>query len=68
MYKFKIESLNCMSCFHNIQDALVEYDKSIKAKADVQNKTLSVESSLSVEKVKELIEDAGYPANEIAAK
>lgn len=63
MYKFKIESLNCMSCFHNIEDSLKEFDKSIEAKADVRNQVLSVEAKQPVEKIKEVIEKAGYPVN-----
>jgi copper chaperone CopZ len=65
MYKFKIESLNCMSCFHNIEDSLKEFDKDINAKADIRNQTLTVETSQPVEKVKKLIEDAGYPVNAV---
>ncbi|HXH29256.1 MAG TPA: heavy metal-associated domain-containing protein [Bacteriovoracaceae bacterium] len=68
MYKFKIDSLNCMSCVHNIQEALGEYDKSLEAKADVRNKTLSVETSLPLEKIKELIENAGYPVSEVVSQ
>lgn len=63
MYKFKIESLNCMSCFHNIEDALKEFDSKISAKADVRNQTLTVETSQSVEQITKLIEAAGYPIN-----
>ena len=61
MYKFKIESMNCMSCVHNIEDALNEADSSIEAKADVKNKTMTVDSKLPVDTLKKLIEDAGYP-------
>lgn len=63
MYKFKIESLNCMSCFHNIEDALKEFDSSIEAKADVKNQTLTVLSSRSAEQLTKLIEAAGYPVS-----
>lgn len=63
MYKFKIESLNCMSCFHNIEDTLKEFDKTIEAKADVRSQLLTVETTHSVEQIKKLIEDAGYPVN-----
>ena len=66
MYKFKIESLNCMSCFHNIEEALTEFDSSIKAKADIRNKLLTVEANISVEQLSKLIEAAGYPISEIA--
>lgn len=66
MYKFKIESLNCMSCFHNIEDALKEADSSIEAKADIRNQILTIDSSKTVEELKKLIEDAGYPVNGVA--
>lgn len=65
MYKFKIESLNCMSCFHTIEDALKEFDASIEAKADVRSQTLTVQSNQSAERLTKLIEDAGYPVNEV---
>lgn len=61
MYKFKIESLNCMSCFHNIEDALKEFDPAITAKADISSQTLMIESSESSEQIIKLIEAAGYP-------
>jgi copper chaperone CopZ len=63
MYKFKIESLNCMSCFHNIEDTLKEFDPQINAKADVRNQLLTVETSQPVEQITKLIEAAGYPVN-----
>lgn len=65
MYKFKIESLSCMSCYHNIEDAFKEFDSSIEAEADVRSRTLSVRSTHSVEKLTELLEEAGYPVSEI---
>ncbi|MFN8370633.1 MAG: heavy-metal-associated domain-containing protein [Bacteriovoracaceae bacterium] len=65
MYKFKIESMNCMSCFHNINDALTEFDAKISAKADIKNKTIEVESNQPVEKLVKLIEEAGYPVKEL---
>ncbi len=63
MYKFKIESLNCMSCFHNIEESLKEFDKTIYAKADVKNQILTVESLRTVDELKKVIEEAGYPVN-----
>lgn len=65
MYKFLIESLNCMSCFHNIEDALKEFDSKIEVKADVRNQLLTVDSDLPEEKLKSLIEQAGYPVNDV---
>lgn len=63
MYKFKIESLNCMSCFHNIEDALKEFDSTIEAKADVRNQVLTVDSIQPVDQLTKLIEAAGYPVS-----
>lgn len=63
MYKFKIESLNCMSCFHNIEDTLKEADSSITAKADIKNQILMVDSRLPVNEISKLIEAAGYEVN-----
>lgn len=68
MYKFKIESLNCMSCFHNIEDALKEFDSSIEAKADVKSQTLTVQSTQSVEQISKLIEAAGYPVSGVTKR
>lgn len=65
MYNFKLEKFNCMSCFHNIEDALKEVDSNVKASADVRNKTVSVESTLPADQLKKLIEEAGYPVNEV---
>lgn len=66
MYKFKIESMNCKSCLHNIADTLKDVDSSSNASANFETKTLEVESKLSSEVIKKLIEDAGYPAKEIS--
>lgn len=61
MYKLKVGNMNCMSCFHNIEDALKEFDSSINAKADVKNKLVTVESKQPIEVIKKIIEEAGYP-------
>ncbi len=65
MYKFKINSLNCMSCFHNIEDALKELDPTINVRPDVKKQLVMVDSQQSVEQLKKLIEDAGYPVDEV---
>lgn len=66
MYQFKIENMNCMSCFHNMEDALKEYDSSIEAKVDLKNQILTVESQHPVEKLAKLLEAAGYPVIGVA--
>lgn len=62
MYKFKVESMHCMSCVHNIDDALKEVDPKAEIKADLKNKTLAIESSQSPESLKKIITEAGYEA------
>jgi copper chaperone CopZ len=64
MYKIKVENMNCMSCFHNIEDALKDLDPNISAQADIKNQLLSVETDRPLEEIKELIKSAGYPAQE----
>lgn len=61
MYKFKIETLSCMSCFHNIEDALKDFDPEINARVDVKNQILTIESNENREKLVAIIEAAGYP-------
>lgn len=63
MYKFKIESMNCMNCFQHIEEALKEAEGSVSAKADIKNKLLTVESKLPVNEIRKLIEAAGYEVN-----
>ncbi len=64
MYKFKVESMNCMSCVRSIEDAIREVDNQVTMKADVRNKQLTVQTSLPAEDLEELIESAGYPITE----
>ena len=65
MYNFKVQSMTCMSCFHNIEESLQEFDPTIKASADIKTKTVTVESTQTYEKIKEIIEEeAGYPVCE----
>lgn len=66
MYKFKIETLSCMSCFHNIEEALKEFDPRIIAKADVRNQILTVENGEAPDKLAKIIEAAGYPVSGVS--
>tara|TARA_R100000656_G_scaffold110584_2_gene82556 strand:+ start:212 stop:496 length:285 start_codon:yes stop_codon:yes gene_type:complete len=62
MYKYKVEKMNCMSCFRNIDDAVKDVDESAKLNVNIDEKTVSVESTLTSEQIKKLIDEAGYPA------
>lgn len=65
MQQLKIKSMNCMSCVHNIEDALKEFDSAISANADVKNKILNIESNHPIEVISHLIEAAGYPVTQV---
>jgi copper chaperone CopZ len=67
MYIFKVEGMNCMSCVHNINDALKEFDENLLAVADLKNKTVSIETSHPQEKIGQLIDEAGYQVTEMKA-
>lgn len=65
MLKFTIKSMNCMSCVHNIEDALKEQDPKAQLRPDIKQKQIFVETVLSASSAKRVIEDAGYPVDEI---
>lgn len=64
MYKIKVEDIHCMSCVQNIEDALKESDAQVKLEADIEGKMVKVESQLSLQEVKKVIEEAGYGVGE----
>lgn len=53
--------MHCISCFRNIKDALQELDAEIKLEAQIQERVLNVESTKSVEEIKLVLTQAGYP-------
>lgn len=65
MYKFKIETLKCMSCVHNIEDVLKEIDDHVEVSADIDHKILMVKSDQTKEQLKKIIELAGYPVSAV---
>ena len=65
MYHFEIKAMHCMSCYRNFEDALQEFDASVKIEVDIKNHRLNVDSSQSIEKIKNIIEEAGYPIDQI---
>ena len=62
MFKYKVEKMHCMSCFRNIDDAIKEADEAARLNVDIGQKTVSVETTLTSDQVKKLIDEAGYPA------
>lgn len=65
MYKLKVEKLHCMSCVRNIEDTLQEFDSTLDLEANVKEQTLTVKTNASIDQVKALIEEAGYPVKNV---
>lgn len=60
MYEFKVEGMTCGGCIKSINNALRSLDPEVKVSADLESKTLRVESSKSQKDLSALIEEAGY--------
>lgn len=67
MHKFKIANLKCMSCVHNISDALKDFDQNIEVRADIPEKVIEVRSEHPEKQLTKLIQDAGYVVEGIKA-
>lgn len=56
-----VEGMSCNHCVNSIESALKEIN--VEAKVDLNNKSVAVaydESKVSLEKIKEVIDDQGY--------
>jgi len=65
--KIKVQGMHCTGCEANINDALVELEGVIKVKADFKKGEVKVnfnEKKVSLDKIKEAIEEAGYKAED----
>ncbi len=59
-YDLNVEGMKCINCSNRIEKVLSE-DKNIKSvKADYKNNKVVVESSLSKEEIKDMIDDCGF--------
>ncbi|MBY0517509.1 MAG: hypothetical protein K2P81_11400 [Bacteriovoracaceae bacterium] len=54
--------MNCKSCLHNIEDAIKGFDPKSTIPGDVVEKTVTVQSQQDIEKIRNIIVDAGYAA------
>lgn len=68
MLKLKVPDIHCMSCVRGIESALKKSDPNVRVKAAISTKEIAVESKLSSEETKKIIEDAGFGVQEIAGK
>ncbi|WP_044642741.1 heavy-metal-associated domain-containing protein [Risungbinella massiliensis] len=60
MSKFvlKVEGMSCGHCVRAIEGAFQE--KAVKAKVDLDAKTVTIDGNVSTDTAKQIIEDAGY--------
>lgn len=64
MYVVKVSDLTCGSCAHSIKSVLQHADPSLELSVDLKEQTLTVKTNLEENKLKTLIEDAGFPVKE----
>ncbi|MFP4457378.1 MAG: heavy-metal-associated domain-containing protein [Clostridia bacterium] len=59
---FKVEGMSCNHCKMAVKKALLANGKITDVKVDLESKTVEIEcdSSLSMDKVKTIIDEAGY--------
>jgi copper chaperone CopZ len=65
MYKFEIDKMGCMNCVRHIEEELKVLDKAVELKPDLKSRILEVESSVSRDDIKRVIEDAGYQVKDL---
>ena len=59
-YKVVVEDMHCQNCVRKIKEALESKGKDVVVSADLNKKTVTVDSSLSAEVIFTTIEDAGF--------
>ena len=57
---FKVPSIKCQGCVDTITKEIKVHDENAKVNADVEKKTIEVDSSMSEESVKQAITVAGH--------
>ncbi|MFC4168627.1 heavy-metal-associated domain-containing protein [Teichococcus aestuarii] len=66
MYRFEVPGMNCGGCAKKVERAVKAKDASAAFSADLENKRVTVTSSMSQADIAAAIQDAGYP-NHVAA-
>ncbi|HWX51130.1 MAG TPA: heavy metal-associated domain-containing protein [Roseomonas sp.] len=66
MYRFEVPGMKCRGCARKVERAIKAKDASAEFNADLENKQVTVTSSMSQADIALAIQDAGY-ANQVAA-
>ena len=64
--EFKVEGMSCQHCVSAVTSAIRERDAAAHVQVDLAAGKVSVESSASVETLKDAIDDAGYTVVAVA--
>ena len=60
--KLKVPNIACSACVNTVTKAIHSVDANATVEADTKTKIVNVQSQHSVDKIKEVIAEAGYPA------
>ena len=60
--KFRIENMTCGGCARGVTATIQDIDPNAKVDVDLATKIVTVESSESVDKITEALEEDGFPA------
>ncbi|MGB3654279.1 MAG: heavy-metal-associated domain-containing protein [Rivularia sp. (in: cyanobacteria)] len=60
--QLKVPGIACSACVNTVTKAIKTVDANATVDADTKTKIVKVESQHSVDKIKEIIAEAGYPA------
>ncbi len=60
--QLKVPGIACSACVNTVTKAIKSVDANATVEADTKTKIVKVQSQYSVDKIKEIIAEAGYPA------
>ena len=64
MFTLKVSGMTCGGCINAVTRAIQAQDPQAKVQADLATQVVSLETSLSLDLVAELITDAGFPVSQ----
>ena len=67
MLTLKVPDMSCGHCAATIEKAVKSVDPAAKVKADIEGKTVSIDSAAQEKSIKAAITTAGYPNEQVAA-
>ena len=62
IHQLKVPDIACSACVNTVTKAIKTVDANATVEADTKTKIVNVQSQHSVDKIKEIIAEAGYPA------